>query len=522
MYKKPLIWVALSIILILPLANQADATSWYNSSWLKARKITVDDADITADLTNYPLYVNFTSAGIGSIIQADCDDIVFTDYYNTTKLSHEIEHCNATDDHVEAWIKIPAVFNANATVIYMYYDNAAATDQQDQYNTWRTEFKSVYHLNGTFANSANANNGLTNSGASAKSEQYIGDSNSFDGINDYLESGAFTTLSSDKAFMSGWVQKLDSNAPAWATIAKNWGNSVQGQYHFGLENTGEAVSIYIVQSGGTAKGPVTDPTSLSAGVWTFMAWEANGTYVNLYRNGVKVGTPVSYDGTLKTSFCSGEMWIGLKSADDCTAISVGAPGPWEGALDEIRYYNTNAPSGWIKADYECQRGNGNSCITIGAEGTEPSTGSSQTYVDTLALSDTLVFTGTGQQSYSDTLAITDALTFSGTGTQVYTDTLALSDNLVFLFNDLHPKYNDTLQFTDGYVQSCTGSCGIVANPNAIVLSVNKSPFTFKTYSDATRPACVSSIVGGVIWNTNDSNLNICTGTNWILPNGTAT
>ena len=58
--------------------------------------------------------------------------------------------------------------------------------------------------------------------------------------------------------------------------------------------------------------------------------------------------------------------------------------------------------------------------------------------------------------------------------------------------------------------------------NAIIISVNKSPFTFGFYSDATRMTCNASTEGGVIFNTGDNNLNICDGTNWILPDGTIT
>ena len=58
--------------------------------------------------------------------------------------------------------------------------------------------------------------------------------------------------------------------------------------------------------------------------------------------------------------------------------------------------------------------------------------------------------------------------------------------------------------------------------NAIIISVNKSPFILGQYNDTSRMTCASSIQGGIIWNTQDFNLNICDGTNWILPNGTAT
>jgi len=43
---------------------------------------------------------------------------------------------------------------------------------------------------------------------------------------------------------------------------------------------------------------------------------------------------------------------------------------------------------------------------------------------------------------------------------------------------------------------------------------------FKVYSDATRPA--AGTAGRIIYNSDDGNLNIDNGTNWILPDGTTT
>lgn len=58
--------------------------------------------------------------------------------------------------------------------------------------------------------------------------------------------------------------------------------------------------------------------------------------------------------------------------------------------------------------------------------------------------------------------------------------------------------------------------------NAIIISVNKSPFIFRIYNDTSRMTCEMSIQGGVIFNTNDLNLNICNGTSWLLPDGSPT
>ena len=127
-------WVLLSLLLFIPFLQPAFGVDWYDSNWLKARKITIDAADIDSDLTNYPLYVNVTQIAIGTDSQADCDDFVFVDSTNVTKLDHEIEHCDNVD-WAEFWVEVPTVDDAVDTVIFMYYNNPAATDQQNTQET---------------------------------------------------------------------------------------------------------------------------------------------------------------------------------------------------------------------------------------------------------------------------------------------------------------------------------------------------------------------------------------------------
>lgn len=49
-------------------------------------------------------------------------------------------------------------------------------------------------------------------------------------------------------------------------------------------------------------------------------------------------------------------------------------------------------------------------------------------------------------------------------------------------------------------------------------NVNEMP----SFSDADRPGAGDVTAGTVIWNTDDSQLNISDGTNWTLPDGTTT
>ena len=527
--------LSLLFLLIIPFVTPAFGADWYDSNWLKARSITIDGADIdTADLTNYPLYVNITSLDVGTVTQADCDDIVFTNYQNTTKFSHEIENCDGTANWIEAWVRVPTVYNANNTQFFMYYDNAGATDQQNTQGTWNANYKAVWHLNGTFIDSTASPITCTNSGSSAVTDEYVGDSRSFDKIDDYLNCGSDTKT--DNIFdgggtISAWVKAFSTGELNFGIIMNKLQPGNNGWY---LDTqplaTLPAPLAFGIHSATTTPFWKTNSNWLPSNEWIHVAVTFNDDVSTnnplIYANGTSRAITQTNADTAWVSDASESVCIGNWNVGDTTCNTNIT---WDGYIDEIRFYDAIATAEWIKADWECQRGavDGNSCITVGAEGAEPAAGGShsQTYADTLAITDTLIFTGTGEQVYSDTLAITDTLVFTGEGSQSYADTLAITDDLVFIYNDLNPDFTETLDLTDTYTQLCTGTCGVTPptpTPNAIILSVNKSPFIFGVYSDATRMTCEISISGGVIWNSDDLNLNICNSTQWILPDGTGT
>src|SRR3990172_4089107 len=219
--------LSLFILLVLPFViglQEADAATWYDSNWLKARKITIDQTDIdTADLTNYPLYVNMTSVNVGTDSQADCDDFVFVDSTNVTKLDHEIETCDDANNWAEFWVEVPTVdFDAD-TVIYMYYDNAVATDQQNTQATWNSDYQAVWHLNGTFIDSTSSPITCSNSGTSATSNEYIGDSRDWDGVDDSIDCGSDAKI--DDIFTGGgtisaWINPDDSGESGFGGVIR--------------------------------------------------------------------------------------------------------------------------------------------------------------------------------------------------------------------------------------------------------------------------------------------------------------
>jgi len=96
-------------------------------------------------LTNYPTLVNITDTDLKNNAQSSGNDIVFTDSTGRTKLKHEIENYNSSTGALTAWVQVPSLSSSTDTIIYMYYGNPSASDQQNATSVWPT-YGAVYHM----------------------------------------------------------------------------------------------------------------------------------------------------------------------------------------------------------------------------------------------------------------------------------------------------------------------------------------------------------------------------------------
>jgi len=156
------------------------APGWYSTGgpWTYRKKITIDHARVstTTSLTDFPMLFSVTDADMkytgsgGKIASSTGGDILFTSSDGTTKLAHEVEKYTSTTGETVIWVKIPTLSGVTDTVIYMYFGNSGATNQQDPTNVWDTNYKGVYHLkDGTTLNyndsTSNAKNGSGGGGS---------------------------------------------------------------------------------------------------------------------------------------------------------------------------------------------------------------------------------------------------------------------------------------------------------------------------------------------------------------------
>ena len=116
--------------------------------------VTLDQASGTADLTDFPALVSFTSlplrttANGGHVYNASGYDIIFTDQ-SGNKLDHQIESYNAATGQYIAWVRIPVLSNTAVTTIRMLYGNPVVTSNPSIASVWVSSYKGVWHLNGT-------------------------------------------------------------------------------------------------------------------------------------------------------------------------------------------------------------------------------------------------------------------------------------------------------------------------------------------------------------------------------------
>ncbi|MCH6583286.1 MAG: DUF2341 domain-containing protein, partial [Proteobacteria bacterium] len=136
--------LVLATLVFTPLVVQA---AWYDNNWQYRKKITIDFTKVTANLTNFPVLINLaTDAELMANARADGFDILFTDDDETTKLDHERELYVSATGELVAWVRIPSLPSTVDKVIYIYYGNPGALDQQNAPGVWDTNYKLVQHL----------------------------------------------------------------------------------------------------------------------------------------------------------------------------------------------------------------------------------------------------------------------------------------------------------------------------------------------------------------------------------------
>ncbi|MHA2109137.1 MAG: DUF2341 domain-containing protein, partial [Candidatus Hodarchaeales archaeon] len=160
---------------------------WADTRWQHRKNITIDSTKVSADLTNFPVYIEVYDTDLPQDAQASGNDIMFTDDTGSI-LEHEIELYervyNTSHAHLGAWVK-GNISSTQNTVLSMYYGNPIAENQENPTAVWGEDYVGVWHLSEASGNSQDSTsygtNGTISGGVTQKVTGQLGRGYDFDG-----------------------------------------------------------------------------------------------------------------------------------------------------------------------------------------------------------------------------------------------------------------------------------------------------------------------------------------------------
>jgi len=336
--------------------------NWINTSWQYRKHITVDSNQVNSDLTDFPLLVRVTDIDLKNKALSNGNDILFTAADGITKLSHEIEKYDGTTGELVAWVKIPIVSGATDTSVFMYYGNAAATNQQDITGTWNSNYKAVSHLSSNFLDSTSNHNDGTNSGTVASSG-IIGGASSFNGINNYVQlanEANFDFERTNTSTLSAWF--ISNDGTGCGELIGKMGASPYNGYDMIICN-GQVYSELVNNWPSNALRENTNSAAFGDGTWHYGVITYDGssspTGLKTYIDGIEQTTTTTHN-TLTSSILQNiAVRYGERSNGDA---------PLAGKLDEARVSAAVHSADWINAEFNNQKMSSN-FIALGTEET---------------------------------------------------------------------------------------------------------------------------------------------------------
>lgn len=330
------------------LAAGGDA-AWYDSQWNYRKPIYIDCTQVSGstDLTDFPVLISTTdnmlrdTANNGHVGKADGTDILFTTVGGTLKIDHELEDYDNSTGELVAWVQVPTLSATAETVLYMYYGNSSAADQQNVTSTWDDDFQMVQHLNESTTGATDFQDSTANGhdstavtidggGSDPDAAGQIAGAVQFDGTNDLINFGNGTHQVEGAG---------DRTICAWA-LTESFDSA--GIFQAGpTGTTGADFSLRTLTTSDNWRaqfwgGPDFDVTlSGSANNWRYYCLTYDGTTITLY-----------YDGAFDTSAVES-----LNTGDDNVRIGIWRTDYFDGYIDEVRISDVERSADWIQTEF---------------------------------------------------------------------------------------------------------------------------------------------------------------------------
>jgi hypothetical protein len=401
----------------------ATNSSWYNNSWSFRVPITIQSAQIDANLTNFPVYVNLANLAshFFTNVRSDGGDIRVTEADGVTEVPREVVSLSTSTPSGELHFRATNVSSTTDTTFYIYYGNATAVDYSatstfGARNVWSNGYVLVNHMrdiNSTSTrNSAGTIDGVkTNTSGSPVSNNPLQLLTGRAG-----ETQEFSTVPIQHSgnFLQGQTQY---NVSMWFNPNNLTGAAPQETNTYGYTLFGVSAAAgnnnWVSVGGTPAPGEVcvrafttvttcnvTSGAGIAVGNWHYLS-------VNAVRNGV---TTARVNGVQRLSFTAG-------NTDPTTNFTIGGLRPnrtppiaFDGRIDEVRVSTTTRSAAWQDAEF---RNLSTTTSFYNLAGFESSANRIFTDTNATVLGDLVIGSGGGATFNSGVLSLAGSFTNSG-------------------------------------------------------------------------------------------------------------
>lgn len=347
------------------------------TNWAYSSKVYINTsnsgANITSDLTNYPLLVRLTNANFHfSQAQSDGGDLRFADSTGRL-LNYSIERFDATNKLAEIWVMIPTVSgNNNRQYFKMHWGKSNAISLSSPSGVFQTNnsYVGVWNLNESSGSAADAttygNSGTFTGSVPNVQTGMVARGHYFDGNGDYVSvanASSLSMTSNDRVTVSAWINRSGANVSADANegVAGKWdwnAGATNREYLLYNYNSGSCGPAFIISTDGSATNETRYCSNfpITNGTWYHIVGVADGSKVRVYVNGDEKSN-TNFSGNVFNN--TGIFAIGRMSDNSGAARQY-----FNGFIDHVEVSNIARSADWIKMQYENQK-TGSTVVRVG-------------------------------------------------------------------------------------------------------------------------------------------------------------
>lgn len=319
----------------------------FPTGWSYYKEITIPASEVDANLTDFPWVIKLASdSDLAAHARSDGYDIVITNSDGSVELPYERVVWDDSTGELILWFKADSLSSTVDNKFRIYYGNSSqSTDKQDVTNTWPSNYKRVYHLQGNSNDSSQSNLDGTDNSITYQNAQ-IGEGAGFNAGGDLIQAQFVNTPS---AFtVSFWLRTTRN--PLTTTVTQPLQNaSTNDSLGFSWDYINSTFNqAFYVRDASLAYTPVRYTASLLANTWYYLTAKWTGSNFRIYLNGsYDKQVPISSFSTLAGNF--NLRWGGDSSI-----------------TDELVYTDNQLSDNWISTTYNNQSDPTGS-FTLGSE-----------------------------------------------------------------------------------------------------------------------------------------------------------